>query len=63
MQADVGWIEQELNEVRGDCRVLKEERDQARADYTQAQAQLEAAQQEIGRLKQDLENTGTERDE
>lgn len=33
MQADVGWVEQELNEVRGDCRVLKEERDEARADY------------------------------
>jgi DNA repair exonuclease SbcCD ATPase subunit len=33
LQADVGWVEQELNEVRGDCRVLKEERDEARADY------------------------------
>ena len=33
MQADVGWVEQELNEVRGDCRVLKDERDEARADY------------------------------
>ena len=33
MQADVGWVEQELNEVRDDCRVLKEERDEARADY------------------------------
>jgi len=33
LQADVGWVEQELNEVRDDCRVLKEERDEARADY------------------------------
>jgi chromosome segregation ATPase len=33
LQADVGWVEQELNEVGGDCRVLKEERDEARADY------------------------------
>jgi DNA repair exonuclease SbcCD ATPase subunit len=33
LQADVGWVEQELNEVRGDCRVLPSERDEARADY------------------------------
>ena len=33
MQADVGWVEQELNEVRGNCRVLEAERDKARADY------------------------------
>ena len=33
MQTDVGWVEQELNEVRGDCRVLPSERDEARADY------------------------------
>ena len=33
MQADVGWVEQQLHEVSGDCRVLKVERDEARADY------------------------------
>ena len=33
MQTDVGWVEQELNEVRDDCRVLPEKRDEARADY------------------------------
>jgi len=33
LQTDVGWVEQELNEVRDDCRVLPEKRDEARADY------------------------------
>lgn len=40
MQADVGWVEQELNEVRGDCRVLKEERDEARADSAKLRDEL-----------------------
>ena len=40
MQADVGWVEQELNEVRGDCRVLKDQRDEARADYAKLRDEL-----------------------
>lgn len=47
MQADVGWMEQELNEVRGDCRVLKEERDEARE-------KLESSTHIINELREEL---------
>jgi len=40
LQTDVGWVEQELNEVRGDCRVLKDQRDEARADYAKLRDEL-----------------------
>ena len=51
MQADVGWVEQELNEVRGDCRVLKEERDEARADYAKL---LESSTAVADNLREDI---------
>jgi len=51
LQADVGWVEQELNEVRGDCRVLKEERDEARADYAKL---LESSTAVADNLREDI---------
>ncbi|MBE9122577.1 hypothetical protein IQ269_17665 [Tychonema sp. LEGE 07199] len=51
MQADVGWVEQELNEVRGNCRVLKEERDEARADYAKL---LESSTAVADNLREDI---------
>lgn len=59
MQADVGWVEQELNEVRGDCRVLKEERDEARADYAllleSSTAVADNLREDIRQLRSQLE--------
>lgn len=55
LQADVGWVEQELNEVRGDCRVLKEERDKACADRQQVEAQLSSLQAQLATLAADRE--------
>jgi len=51
LQTDVGWVEQELNEVRGDCRVLKEERDEARADYAKL---LESSTAVADNLREDI---------
>ena len=51
MQADVGWVEQELNEVRGNCRVLEAERDQARADYAKL---LESSTAVADNLREDI---------
>ena len=51
MQADVGWVEQELNEVRGDCRVVPEERDEARADYAKL---LESSTAVADNLREDI---------
>jgi chromosome segregation ATPase len=59
LQADVGWVEQELNEVRGDCRVLKEERDEARADYAllleSSTAVADNLREDIRQLRSQLE--------
>ncbi|MEG4213009.1 hypothetical protein [Microcoleus sp. S13_B4] len=55
MQADVGWVEQELNEVRGDCRVLEAERDKACADRQQVEAQLAELQAQLATLAADRE--------
>lgn len=59
MQTDVGWVEQELNEVRGDCRVLKEERDEARADYAllleSSTAVADNLREDIRQLRSQLE--------
>ncbi|MEG5001229.1 hypothetical protein [Microcoleus sp. B4-D4] len=59
MQADVGWVEQELNEVRGDCRVLKDERDEARADYAllleSSTAVADNMREDIRQLRSQLE--------
>ena len=59
MQADVGWVEQELNEVRGDCRVLKDERDEARADYAllleSSTAVADNLREDIRQLRSQLE--------
>ena len=49
MQADV---EQELNEVRGDCRVLEAERDKACADRQQVQAELSDLQKRLNEAEQ-----------
>ena len=51
MQADVGWVEQELNEVRGNYRVLEAERDQARADYAKL---LESSTAVADNLREDI---------
>ena len=51
MQADVGWVEQELNEVRGNCRVLEAERDEARADYAKL---LESSTAVADNLREDI---------
>jgi len=51
LQADVGWVEQELNEVRGNCRVLEAERDQARADYAKL---LESSTAVADNLREDI---------
>jgi chromosome segregation ATPase len=51
LQADVGWVEQELNEVRGDCRVLPEERDEACADYAKL---LESSTAVADNLREDI---------
>ena len=51
MQADVGWVEQELNEVRGNCRVLEAERDKACADRQQVEAQLSELKEELAKEK------------
>lgn len=51
LQADVGWVEQELNEVRGNCRVLSEERDEARADYAKL---LESSTAVADNLREDI---------
>ena len=48
MQADV---EQELNEVRGDCRVLEAERDKACADREQVEAELSELKEELAKEK------------
>ena len=55
MQADVGWVEQELNEVRGNCRVLEAERDKACADRQQVEAQLSSLQAQLATLAADRE--------
>jgi len=59
LQTDVGWVEQELNEVRGDCRVLKEERDEARADYAllleSSTAVADNLREDIRQLRSQLE--------
>jgi len=59
LQADVGWVEQELNEVRGDCRVLPEERDEARADYAKllksSTAVADNLREDIRQLRSQLE--------
>jgi hypothetical protein len=59
LEADVGWVEQELNEVRGDCRVLKEERDEARADYAllleSSTAVADNLREDIRQLRSQLE--------
>lgn len=59
MQADVGWVEQELNEVRGDCRVLPSERDEARADYAllleSSTAVADNLREDIRQLRSQLE--------
>ncbi|HEY9807163.1 MAG TPA: hypothetical protein V6D04_11385 [Candidatus Obscuribacterales bacterium] len=59
MQADVGWVEQELNEVRGDCRVFKDERDEARADYAllleSSTAVADNLREDIRQLRSQLE--------
>ncbi len=57
MQADVGWVEQELNEVRGDCRVLPEERDKACAARQQLQAELDRTREELEEVKAENETT------
>ena len=51
LQADVGWVEQELNEVRGNCRVLEAERDKACADREQVEAQLSELKEELAKEK------------
>jgi len=51
LQADVGWVEQELNEVRGNCRVLEAERDEARADYAKL---LESSTAVADNLREDI---------
>jgi chromosome segregation ATPase len=51
LQADVGWVEQELNEVRGNYRVLEAERDQARADYAKL---LESSTAVADNLREDI---------
>jgi len=59
LQADVGWVEQELNEVRGDCRVFKDERDEARADYAllleSSTAVADNLREDIRQLRSQLE--------
>ncbi|MEG4962644.1 MULTISPECIES: hypothetical protein [unclassified Microcoleus] len=50
MQADVGWVEQELNEVRSDCRVLKDERDEARADSAKLRDELGQVRSQLAEL-------------
>jgi chromosome segregation ATPase len=51
LQTDVGWVEQELNEVRGNCRVLEAERDEARADYAKL---LESSTAVADNLREDI---------
>ena len=51
MQADVGWVEQELNEVRGNRRVLEAEREKARADYAKL---LESSTAVADNLREDI---------
>jgi chromosome segregation ATPase len=55
LQADIGWTEQELLEVRGNCRVLEAERDKARTDYTETQAELAEANRQLATLAGDRE--------
>jgi multidrug resistance efflux pump len=57
LQADVGWVEQELNEVRGNCRVFKAERDKACADLLQLQAELARTREELEEVKAENETT------
>ncbi|MEG3879683.1 hypothetical protein QT972_20205 [Microcoleus sp. herbarium7] len=54
MQADIGWIEQELNEVRGDCRVLKEERDKAREKLKSSTHIINELREELLKVRSQL---------
>jgi chromosome segregation ATPase len=63
LQADVGWIEQELNEVRGDCRVLKEERDEAREKLESSAYVINELREELLKVRSQLEQECADREE